>query len=227
MKNNNEIINMKKNILLLLLSLLFFIAADAQAQEWCAEGSCYYEDSCCVDETNFYAKILGGANFLQNTAINGNKSTYQTGYMIAGSLGYSWRYGLRLEAEYAFRRNAIREIDFFIEGSSKHGHYQASSYMANLLWDLPLPSCRCAFWNIQPFIGAGIGYDFQHMHSSTSRIVFNQKWNHFSWQLTAGLTYPLFCNTEMTLQYTFHQGGCHFNNHSVGVGLVYKFDFLR
>ena len=46
-------------------------------------------------------------------------------------------YGLRLEAEYAFRRNAIRKIHFFAEGSSKHGHFQTSSYMANLLWDLP------------------------------------------------------------------------------------------
>jgi opacity protein-like surface antigen len=227
MKNHNEILNMRKNILLLLMSLLFFIAADAQAQEGCVEGSCCYEDSCFVDETNFYAKILGGANFLQHTAIDRNKSTYQTGYLIAGSLGYCWCYGLRVEAEYAFRRNAIREIDFFVEGCSKHGYYQASSYMANLLWDLPLPVWRCAFWNTQPFIGAGIGYDFPHMHSSNSRLVFNQKWSHFSWQLMAGLTYPFFCNTEMTLQYTFHQGGCHFNNHSVGVGLVYKFDFLR
>jgi outer membrane autotransporter protein len=99
--------------------------------------------------------------------------------------------------------------------------------MANLLWDLPLSSWGCAFWNIQPFIGAGIGYDFQQMHSSNSRIIFNQKWHHFSWQVMAGLAYPLFCNTEITLEYKFHQGGCHFNNHSVGVGLVYKFDFLR
>ena len=179
--------------------------------------------ACCVDETNFYAKILGGANFLQNTTIEGNKSTYKTGYIIAGSLGYCWRYGLRLEAEYAFRRNAIRKIDFFTEGFSRHGHFQTSSYMANLLWDLPLSSWGCAFWNIQPFIGAGIGYDFQQMHSSNSRIIFNQKWNHFSWQAMAGLTYPIFCNTEITLEYKFHQGGCHFYNHSVGVGLVYKF----
>ena len=140
MKNSHEIINMKKNILLLLMSLLFFMAGDAQAQEWCDEDLCYSEDNCCVHETNFYAKILGGANFLQNTEITENKSTYQTGYIIAGSLGYCWRNGLRLEAEYAFRRNTIRKIDFFVEGSSKHGHYQASSYMANLLWDLPLSS---------------------------------------------------------------------------------------
>lgn len=227
MKNNNEIINMKKNILLFLTSLLFFMAADAQAQGWCDEYSCCYEDSCCVDETNFYAKILGGANFLQNTSKEGNKSTYQTGYIISGSLGYCWHYGLRLEGEYAFRRNNIRRIHFFKEGSSKHGHFQTSSYMANLLWDLPLSSWGCAFWNTQPFIGVGIGYDFQRMHSSNSRIVFNQKWNHFSWQVIGGLAYPILCNTEIILEYKFHQGGCHFYNHSIGVGLIYKFGCLR
>lgn len=210
---------MKKNIQLVLMSLLFFMAVDAQAQESCAE------ESCCVDKTNFYAKILGGANFLQNTTLNGNKSRYQTGYIIAGLLGYSWRYGLRLEGEYAFRRNAIKKIHLFGQGFSKHGHFQTSSYMANLLWDLPLSSWGCSFWNIQPFIGAGIGYDFQQMHSSNSRIIFNQKWDHFSWQLMTGLAYPIFCQTEITLEYHFHQGGSHFYNHSVGIGLIYKFGF--
>ena len=221
MKNHDEMINMKKNILLFLMSLIFFMGADAQAQEECDEGSC------CVERTNFYAKILSGVNFLQNTAIEGNKSTYQTGYIIAGSLGYSWNYGLCLEAEYAFRPNAIKKIHFFGEGFSNHGHFQASSYMVNLLWDLPLSSWNCAFWSIQPFIGAGIGYDFQQMHSSNSRVVFKQKWKHFSWQVMAGLAYPIFCNTEITLEYKFHQGGCHFNNNSIGVGLLYKFSFLR
>lgn len=98
--------------------------------------------------------------------------------------------------------------------------------MANLLWDLPLSSWGCEFWNIQPFIGAGIGDDFQRMHASNSRIVFKQKWNHFSWQAMAGLAYPIFRNTEITLEYKFHQGG-HFYNHSIGVGLVYKFGFLK
>jgi opacity protein-like surface antigen len=207
------------NFLVYLGISLFFMAADAQAQEKCAKGSCR------VDRANFYAKILGGANFLQNSAIDGNRSTYQAGYLAAGSLGYCWRYyGLHLEGEYAFRRNAISKIHFVTEGSSNHGHFQTSSYMANLLWDLP-PSC--AFWNIRPFIGAGIGYDFQRMHSSNSRIVFNQKWNRVSWQVMAGLAYPIFRHMEMTLEYKFHQGGSHFYNNSVGVGLVYKFGFLR
>lgn len=207
---------MKKNIPLLLMLFLFFMAAGMHAQEWCAQ------DSCCVEEKNFYVKISTGANFLQNIAIDGNKSTYQTGYMIASSLGYCWCYGLRVEGEYAYRRNAIRKIHFFGEDSSKHGHFQASSYMANLLWDLPLSTWGCAFCNIQPFIGAGLGYDHQHMHSSNSRIVFNQKWNHFSWQLMAGLAYPIFCRTDLSLEYKFHQGRCHFYNHFVGVGITYK-----
>lgn len=217
---------MKKNILLLLMPLLAFIAADARAQECCAEDLSYEENSCCYDEANFYAKVFGGANFLQNVKVAGNKPTYETGYVIAGSLGYRWCNGLRLEAEYAFRRNAIKKIDFCAEGSAKHGHCQASSYMGNLFWDLPLSAGRCALWNVQPFIGAGLGYDFQQMHSSNSRVVLNQKRNHFSWQLMAGLTCPLFCNTEISLEYIFHQGGSHFNNHSIGLGLVYKFDCL-
>lgn len=218
---------MKKNIRLFLMSLLFFMAADTQAQERCDQDFCCYEDNYSVDETNFYAKILSGTNFLQNTTLNGNKCTYETGYIITGSLGYCWHYGLFLEAEYSFRKNSIRKIHLFGEDFSEHGHFQTSSYMANLLWNLPLSSWHCALWNIQPFIGAGIGCDFQKMHSSNSRVIFDQKWNHLSWQLMAGLAYPVFCNTEITLEYKFHQGGCHFYNHSVGVGLVYKFGYLK
>lgn len=216
---------MKKNIPLLLMSLLFFMPVDAQEQKWCDE-SCIYEKSCCVGVTNFYAKILGGANFLQNIPIRESNTKYKAGYIIAGSLGYCWHYGLNLEAEYAFRMNELKKIHFFGEGSSTHGQFQTSSFMANLLWDLPLPRWGCAC-NIQPFIGAGIGYDAQQIYSSNSRIVFNQKWNHLSWQVMTGLAYQICCDTELTLEYKFHQGGSHFNNHTVGLGLVYKFGCLR
>ena len=210
--------------------MLLFIsmAANAQAQECCDEECCCYQDTCCPNGMNFYAEIFGGANFLQSTTINGNKASYQTGYIVDGSLGFCWRrYALRLEAEYAFRRNAIEKIYFFTQGVSDQGRFQTSSYMANLLWDLPLCSWGVSFWDIQPFIGAGMGYDFQQMHASNSRIVFNQKWHRFSWQAMAGLAYPIFRNAEITLEYKFHEGGSHFYNHSVGVGLVYKFGFLK
>lgn len=208
---------MKRNVLYLFVLLLFVTEADAQAQEW----------NYCVPKRSLYATVLIGPNFLENTTANGNRATYQTGYLVTGSVGYCWRYGLCFEAEYTYRRNAIKDIHFFVEGSSKNGHFQTSSYMANLLWDLPLSLYGCSCWNVQPFIGAGIGYDVQRMHSSNSRIIFNQKWNHFSWQLMTGLAYRICYNTEVTLEYKFHQGGSQFNNNSIGVGLVYQFGCLR
>lgn len=219
MKHNKEIIKMKKNILLLLMSFLFFSIAHGQDQE------SNDEKTFCIDQTNLYVKFLSGANFLKNTITDGNKSRFKTGYIIDVLLGYRWPCGLRLEAEYAFRKNAIKKIDFYTEGCSFSGHFKNSSLMANLLWDLSLSSWECTFGDIKPFIGVGLGYDFQKMHSSNSRIIFCQKWNNLSWQAMAGLTFPIFCNTDMTLEYKFHQGRNHFYNNSVGIGLVYNFDF--
>lgn len=196
---------MKNNILLLLMPFLFCTAVHAQDQESC------------------YAKVLSGVNFLQNSTTDGNKTSFKAGYTIAGLLGYCWSCGLRLEAEYAFRRNAIKKIDFYAEGCSRRGHFQSSSFMANLGWGLPVSCRECAYWNIKPFIEVGLGYDFQQLHSSNSRLIFHQKWNSLSWQAMAGLLYPILCNTDMTLEYKFHQGGRHFYNHSVGIGLVYNF----
>lgn len=199
---------MKRTTTLLLMSLLSILPAATQAEECCWE-----------DDTSFYAKLFTGLNFLQNTSIGQTKSTYKAGYVVSGALGYQFCSDFRTEIEYAYRRNTISTIHFASQGTSKHGHFRTSSVMGNLLWDVPYCFCE-----IKPFIGAGIGYDFQKMHSSNSRILYDQKWNHFSWQLMTGLSYELFCNTEVTLEYRYHQGGCHFNNHSLGVGLVYNFD---
>ena len=203
------------------MSLLLTIATPTQAQECCDAPLC------CNDEKNFYAKVLGGANFLHGTTINGNKSTYHPGYVVDGSLGFCWsRYGLNLEAEYAFRKNGINEINFITQGSSNEGHFFTSSYMVNLLWDMGLCWQRCSFWNIRPFVGTGLGYDFQQMHATNSLVDFYQKWHHLSWQAMAGFAYPICHNTDMTLEYKFHQGSS-FCNHAIGVGIAYKFGFMK
>lgn len=207
---------MKKNILLFLMPLLFLSAADAHAGQSCDQDGCVYG-------TNFYAKILSGVNFLQNTTLSGNEATYQTGYIVAGTLGYCWcNYGLCLEGEFAFRNNDIDEIQFVTQGSSSQGYLQTSSGMLNLLWNVPLclpDSC----WKIQPFIGSGIGYDLERMRSSNSRIIFAQEWSNFAWQVIGGVAFPIYCNTELTLEYRYHRGGCDFYNNTLGIGLVYAF----
>lgn len=225
---------MNKTFPIVLWTCLLSVAAQAQAfpltqtndapqEQKRNESSNSDKNACCVDQTNFYAKIFGGANFLQNATISGNTTRFEPGYLFSGSLGYTWRHGLHIEGEYAYRRNAVKTIHFFSEGSSNRGHYQSSSYMANLLWYLPLCSWGYSLWNIRPLFGAGVGCDSQHQHATNSRIVFSQKWHHLSWQLMAGLSFPIYCNTEFTLEYKFHQAGSHFNNHAVGLGLTYKF----
>lgn len=62
--------------------------------------------------------------------------------------------------------------------------------MANLLWDLPLANWGCEFWKIRPFIGGGIGYDFQQIHAHNAGFTFKKSKKNFAWQVIAGLGYP-------------------------------------
>lgn len=212
---------MKKNILLHSILCALFLGASACAQER------YVENSYCSAMTPFYAKIFAGGNFLQNTYIKGNNATYEPGYIYTGSLGYCWSdCGLRAEAEFAYRRNAISQIQFITQGSSTDGYFQTSSFMANLLWDWSLCSWGRPFWGIRPFVGGGIGYDHGHMHAENSRIIFSQEWDLFAWQVMTGLTYPIFSHAKLALEYKFHQYS-HFYNHSVGIGLRYKLGSIR
>ncbi len=189
---------MKKHILLS-LSLLFCLSAHAD---------------------DFYTKLLTGPNFLQDTGIDDNFASYKTGYLVGASLGYAFNESFSVEAEYAYRRNEINKIEFFNQGESNHGHFHATSIMGNLFWNAPL----CCFDDIQPYIGAGIGYDFQKMRASNDRVRFQQDWNDVSWQVMAGITYPFFCNTKLSLEYRYHQGGCRFYHHTIGIGISFFAD---
>jgi opacity protein-like surface antigen len=205
---------MKKSILLLLMLSLGFATPKAQAQEW------YDDERCSIDWMNFYAKIFGGANFLQRTLIDGNRASYRTGYIISGSVGYYCLYGFRLEGEYAFRANDIHGIQFNTQGSSNNGHLHNSSFMANLYWDLPSCLWGYRFCYVEPYVGAGLGYDFYKMHSSNDLVIFDQNWRHLSWQAMVGVAYPICRNTDINLEYKFHDGGNHFFSHSLGIGVV-------
>jgi opacity protein-like surface antigen len=206
---------MKKIIALLTIVFLLTKLSSIYAEEF----------DCCFEESPpFYIEVLGGANFLQSEKSGGIKSDYRTGYIVSGSLGYRWCYGIRLEAEYAYRRNSLNKIRFFGRSFNTHGRFQSSSYMANVLWDLPFAYWGCQLWSIQPFVGAGIGYDFQQINARNSGLSYKESKKDFSWQVIAGLAYPLFCQTDVSLEYKFHQGGfTNIYNHSLGIGLTYKF----
>jgi len=209
--------------IIFMVSMLLCVLTNAQADEYC--DCCY--DECydrCMDSNTFYAEILGGANFLQTQKSDGIKYDYQAGYIISGSLGYRWFYGLRLEGEYAYRRNRLKKYHIFGRSFKLHGHFQSSSYMANLIWDLPLSCWGWGCLKIKPFIGGGIGYDLQQVKSHKEGLYYRETKKNFAWQVIAGLGYPLFCNTDISFEYKLHKGGFkHIYSHSAMVGLTYKF----
>lgn len=208
---------MKKAILLIVIPLLLFASEETKAETECE--CCSIET--CVDP--FYVEVAAGGNFLQVQRSHGLKVISQPGYIIAGSLGYRWNYGLRLEFEYAFRRNPTKKIHVFGRSNEINGHFQSSSYMANLLWDLPISSWGCDFWQIRPFVGGGIGCDHQQITKQDTTLTFSQNNKGFSWQLIAGLGYPIFCHSDISLEYKFHKGGFSIYNHSILLGLTYNF----
>jgi len=202
-----------KKLYLLVTALVLALSSNGYAYE----GDFSRDNTC-------YINVLGGANFLQTEIEEGVRTDYRTGYIVSTSVGYEWCYGLRLEAEYAFRRNTIKDLHFFGRSFPADGRFQSSSYMGNLLWDLPLSYLGCDCWDIHPFIGGGIGYDFQLIGGSIGGFDFREKSKHFSWQVMAGLAYPIFCNLDLMVEYTFHKGGLnHLYNHSIGAGLTYRF----
>jgi len=203
---------MKKIFATVAALLLFYSSVQANCDDDCT----------FTDENEFYVKVFGGANFIPNRTNGAVSNRYKTGYIVSGSLGYTWRYGLGLEAEYAFRRNSLKNIHFFGRTFSIDGHFQSSSYMANVLWHLPLENWGCYLWQLRPYIGGGIGVDVQQIHAKDLDFGFRDNKKGFAWQLMAGLEYPIFCNLNISLEYKFHKGPfSHIDNHSVGIGLSY------
>ena len=211
---------MKKFIISFLTTVFCFSSHASFSDEWRCEESLWKEQ-------RFYAEVFGGASFIQQSKSGGFTTRSETGYIVAGSLGYRWCYGLRLEAEYAYRRNSLKNIHFFGRTYSINGQFQTSSYMANLLWDLPLCQWGCYLWEIEPYVGVGIGYDNQRAHGKRGFLTLSGKKKGFAWQAMAGVSYPIFCNTHLSVEYKFHKGPLnHIYIHAVGVGLTYDFDFI-
>lgn len=215
-----------KFITTLVLSALLYINAQAHADCRSCYDSYYYEGDqpCWLQDCSgdkFYAEIFGGADFIHSTPWNGINIDYKTGYDVSASYGYRLCYGFRMEAEYAFRRDEVKSNRLVGTTARACGHFQSSSYMANLLWNLSLRR-----WGIclKPFVGGGVGYDAQQIRAKGEGLSIRSNKKGFSWQGIAGISYPFCRNMEISVEYKFHQGPyCELYNQTVGIGLTYTF----
>lgn len=199
---------MKKNVLILIII-------------FCLNTLVYAED---IYGNQPYVKLLGGVDFLQTQSDNEIRPSFNPGYIISGAIGYQWCSGLHVEAEYAFRRNSMRKIHYFGQDFNIRGTFQSSSYMANLLWDFSL--WECSFGAVQPYLGAGIGYDVQQFHAGQDGFRTTQNKKGFAWQLMAGFTSPFFNCSEISLEYRLHKGPLHnILSHVAAISFTYKFEW--
>jgi opacity protein-like surface antigen len=165
-----------------------------------------------------YGELCGGVNFLQTKTRHDIKLIENPGYIIGASIGIHACYGLRLEAEFAYRKNFLNKIRFLGLNFRRNGHFESFSYMGNMLWDFPL---KCIF---RPYIGGGIGYDFQQSVTRSVGLDGKKNKKDFAWQVMAGLKYEFLFLLNISLEYKYHQG-CfsHINCHSLGLCLTGEF----
>ena len=144
---------------------------------------------------------------------------------MAVAAGYRVCDDLRFEAEFGYRNNHLRKIkisDNYTSFKFKlSGHVETFSGLANVYYDFPV--CFC----VRPYVGAGIGYAYTKSKVSFSYISDYVKHHEdgFAWQVIAGVTYPVYNNVDLALEYRFFrcEATKEAQNHDIGLNLRYNF----
>ncbi|WP_448206207.1 OmpA family protein [Azospirillum sp. sgz302134] len=181
----------------------------------------------------FYVGAGAGVNWtrdsdfrFENTGI-GAKSDYKLGGIGDLSAGYATAYGLRAEAEFAWRwRNAIDSTESSSRALNGAGGKASSiAFMGNLLYDINTGT------PFTPYIGAGAG--IAQIDQKLGN--FSDKDWQFAYQGIAGVAYNFTDNLALTLDYRYFAtldpkydfGGTtvkgEYANHTILAGLRYTF----
>src|SRR5688572_18846916 len=188
---------------------------------------------------NLYAAIRGGPGFTSDSrdGLFGLEDTteYKTGFTGGAALGYAWPFGLRLEGEFGFLYVPVKsEGGVEVDGSIKN--YLA---MANAYYDLKL----AALGPFKPYVGFGLGVARVNVEQDIFResvgrnVEVNTPRTSFAYQARAGVGYEVNRWLDVSLGYRFvHIDGGNYarggidvghlgalNNHSVEVGVAFKF----
>lgn len=155
-------------------------------------------------KSGFYIGPNGGVNFL-----NGSSKYHMTihshvGYAVGVEVGYRWRQGVRFEFETAYRYNGIDYISFLGSRIHSHGHVWNISYLANVLYELPIGLKR---WSLNLYLGGGIGYAHQVIKATNFNLAIEGSKNGFAGQAIAGLGYWINRNWDVAVEYRFRKGG--------------------
>lgn len=149
--------------------------------------------------TGLYIGAGGGANFLQQEQVRAltppgspglaGRSSFDTGVVGLGSVGFGFGNGIRVEVEGDYRNNRYSSTGAPV-GLTVGGREQKYGAMANALFDLDIGSPY-----VFPYIGAGVGYQQVDQHLSaaagSARLGLSASEGSFAYQAIAGLSFPI------------------------------------
>jgi len=157
--------------------------------------------------TGPYVSLEGGTSILNPVDFNEGalgltgKALFKDSYAGAGSLGYGFGNGFRVEISGDYLRNYDSKIDTDGGQAPLYGGHNTYGPMLNVLYDIPvgLP--------IFPYVGAGAGYQYVKLDSygKVGPLAFSGTKGSFAYDLIGGVSYPIAMvpGLSATLEYRF------------------------
>lgn len=158
-------------------------------------GASAYAGACA--NQGFYVGALGGVNFID---LEAGVFDYDmdTGYALGAFAGYRFCNGVRLEAELAYRRNAIGKFKFFDSELGANGSMKITTLMANALYEFSINS------PLTPYVGLGLGYSRFAHHVTGDQIIDGDFTDDTcAWQAIVGVSYPITYCADLGIEYRY------------------------
>ncbi len=189
----------------------------------------------CVDSV--YVSGFGGVNFLQSFHRHRTRVNSDTGLIFGAAVGYRFENQIRVEAEFAYRNNGVRNFavdskkitngERFSSHRNTRKHEKISgkrnttySYMANVYYDFAGISCEVSDYTFTPYLGVGIGYAHNRASGSPARNFETSVIdNGVAYQAMAGVTHHLNEKTLLGLEYKYFVAKHDIKDHSITVNV--------
>jgi opacity protein-like surface antigen len=185
-----------------------------------------------VDEATGSADVPGGGGVSYTVDVEND-----IGWAAGGAIGYGFDFGLRAEAEVAYRWNDLDRASLGPVAVDLEGDTTALSIMGNLWFDIPLTG------RVRPFLGGGIGMaqvslnDVEVAVAPGTTFVDDSDWV-FAYQLGGGVAFQVAPGVDLTAEYRYFgtddpeyeleavaaDAEYEYSSHSVLFGLRYSFN---
>ncbi|MBG53787.1 MAG: hypothetical protein CML99_15395 [Rhodobiaceae bacterium] len=165
-----------------------------------------------------------GVNFLDDVDVTGGSFEYDSGYTIAGALGYDTgditSYGkFRVEAEIAYTENDNDSVTVGAAKLNVGGQLEQTTVLLNAYIDF-VPG-----GTLRPYLGLGLGFVDGKQSINVAGLSASADGTEFAYRGAAGLTYHMDQNWALDFgyRYTGWESGGDAHNHSLLTSIRYSF----